>query len=86
MNVLPGLSLLSPSEFSTPDIQIENHFSLYLVHPFSEQARAWLEENVQADAQWFGGALVVEPRYVADLLEGMLAAGLTLACEQARAQ
>jgi len=69
-----------------PDFGIQNHFSVFLICPFSERARAWIAEFVQPDAQCLGSALVVEPRYVAGLLEGMLAAGLTMACEQGRAQ
>lgn len=48
---------------------VENHGSLYLVRPATDAAREWLEEHT--DGQWFGGALVVEPRYVVDLLDGM---------------
>jgi hypothetical protein len=77
----PKSTCRSHPESVTPDIQVENHLSLFLIRPLSERARAWIAGNVQTEAQYFGSALVVEPRYVADLLEGMVAAGLTLVQE-----
>jgi hypothetical protein len=47
-----------------------------LFHLTTPEASAWVEENVTAEAQFFGTALVVEPRYVADLIHGMHEAGL----------
>lgn len=61
------------------DVRIENHGSLYLLRPISALARQWLIDNVGTpndEVQWFGGALVVEPRYVSDILVGVRAAGL----------
>ena len=55
------------------DFRIENHGSLYLVRPLTKPATRWLEDVT--DAQWFGGAAVVEPRYLAPLVEGMWDAG-----------
>jgi hypothetical protein len=56
---------------TTPHVRLENHGSLILVHPLTEAARTWLEEHT--DGTWFGLALVVEPRYLADLLRGLKA-------------
>jgi hypothetical protein len=50
--------------------------SLFLVHPLSDAAKQWIEENVQEDAQWFGRYLVVEHRFIRNLVTGMLEAGL----------
>lgn len=61
------------------DVEVENHGSIVLVRPVTADASAWIDENVSDEAQWFAGALVVEPRYVAHLLDGMAAAGLTVA-------
>ena len=46
------------------------------LRPVTDAGREWLDENVSDDAQWFGGALVVEPRYVADIVVGMRQDGL----------
>jgi hypothetical protein len=42
------------------------------------EATEWLHVNVQEDAQWFGGALVVEPRYVANLVDGLSEEGFAV--------
>jgi hypothetical protein len=55
------------------DFTFINHGSIWLVRPATPELREHLEANVSDQAQWFGGALVVEPRYVdtlADALQG----------------
>jgi hypothetical protein len=49
-------------------MRVENHGTLFLFRPEAPAEREWLEEHT--DGTWFGGALVVEPRYVEALLEG----------------
>ena len=49
--------------------RIENHGTLMLVRPLVDNVTEWLDQHT--DGQWFGGALVVEPRYVEALVEGM---------------
>ena len=56
-------------------VTVENHGSLVLLRPSTQVMERWLRANVQDDAQWFGSALVVEPRYVAELLQGIRDAG-----------
>jgi hypothetical protein len=58
------------------DVHVVNHHSIVLFHLTTPEASAWVEENVAGEAQFFGMALVVEPRYVADLIHGMHEAGL----------
>lgn len=65
----------SPTK-SEPDVIVENHFSLLLFRLLSASAKSWVDQNVQEDAQFFGGALVVEPRYAQNLIEGMRESGL----------
>ena len=54
---------------------IENHGTIVLVRPLTPDVKAWLEENVEEAAMWYGGALVVEPRYVEGLIEGLIEEG-----------
>lgn len=62
------------------DVVIENNGSVVLVRPLSDRAFAWIQENVHVEQwQWFGRAVSVEPRYVADLVAGMQADGLVVA-------
>jgi len=41
-------------------------------------AQDFVDETVSGDAQYFGGALVVEPRYAQALAQGMIDAGLAV--------
>jgi hypothetical protein len=59
----------------TADVHIVNHHSIVLFHLNTPEASQWVQENVSGEAQFFGTALVVEPRYVADLVAGMREAG-----------
>ena len=54
------------------DVVVSYHGSICLVEPISDAAKDWIAENVDPNAQWFGNALVVEPRYVDDLVLGMI--------------
>jgi hypothetical protein len=58
------------------DVHVVNHHSIVLFHLTTPEASAWVEENVACEAQFFGTALVVEPRYVAALVAGMREDGL----------
>ena len=52
------------------------HGSIILVRPGDDDVRRWLEEHTEpVDALWLGGALVVEPRYLPDIVEGLVAYG-----------
>ena len=58
------------------DVRVVNNGSIVLFHLNTSEASNWVEENVSKEAQYFGNALVVEPRYVADLVAGMRHDGL----------
>lgn len=55
---------------------LQDEGTLWLVLPLTPVATDWLESNVEDSAMWMGGALVVEHRYVRDLVDGMVEAGL----------
>lgn len=61
------------------DAIITNHHSILLVRPLNEAACKWLRDHTNEDAQWFGGALVVEPRYLPAICDAMENDGLVLA-------
>ena len=59
------------------DITIVNHGTLAMVHALTKRAKFWLQDNVGTESwQWFGNAVAVEPRYVGDLVDGMVESGL----------
>jgi hypothetical protein len=63
-----------------PDVLIENHGTIFLVRPLSGVARAWVEEHIgQGNGyQPCWPTVVVEPRYLDDIIEGMRADGLAV--------
>ena len=63
---------------TNPDVTWSDHGSITLVTPHTEAAREWIDEFIQEDPQWYGRSLVVEPRYLDDLLEGMRGDGLVV--------
>jgi hypothetical protein len=58
------------------DASFEDHGSVWLVRPLTDEAKRWLADNIGEDAQWFGDALAVEPRFVQGVIEGMQLDGL----------
>ena len=59
------------------DVIVGGGGSIYTLTPLSDEAKAWIDENVESEGyQWLGSSLCVEHRYVADVVEGMQAAGL----------
>jgi hypothetical protein len=54
---------------------IDNHGSIALIRPLTADVRDWLQENTGEEAQWFGGALVVEPRYLEPLVAALIEEG-----------
>jgi hypothetical protein len=76
-NLPPGVTdRMIEDQIAHADFRVENHGSLVLVFPITQDAKDWLDENVRGEQQWFGSGLAVEPRYIADLIAGMYEAGL----------
>jgi hypothetical protein len=55
------------------DIVIENHGSIFLLRPISKSGREWLDQNIgdQNGFQPYWPTVVVEPRYIADVVNGI---------------
>lgn len=66
------------AEEHQPDVAVHNEGTLFLFRTLTDRARNWIAAHVQADALWFGDALVVEHRFAADLAQGMRDDGLLL--------
>lgn len=64
------------------DFTVRDHGSLVLVFPVSEAAEAWADEHVgnEETMTWCGG-IVVEPRYVVDIIDGAVEAGFAVEFE-----
>lgn len=63
---------------SEVDVNVQNEGSIVLVRPLSDAAKAWVDEHIPNDAQWFGNAFAVEPRYLDEIVFGMEQDGLNV--------
>jgi hypothetical protein len=62
------------SENSQPDFVIENHGSIFLLKPITPSALSWVEEYIGQDNGFqpnYPRAIVVEHRYIADIVTGI---------------
>jgi len=68
------------SEEIQPDFIVENHGSILLLKPLTPSAISWIEDHIgQEDAyQPYFPIVVVEPRYIADIVEGIQNDGLVV--------
>lgn len=59
------------------DFYVENHGTIYLLFPVTKAGKEWIRENgIEATAQFFGPSVVVEHRYIANIVCGIRADGL----------
>lgn len=60
------------------DIQVDWGGSIYFLRAVSDAGKAWIEANVEQneETQHWGGAIVVEHRYIMDIIIGARADGL----------
>jgi hypothetical protein len=67
----------SPTETEI-DFVLENHGSIFLLRPLTESARIWVDENVGPDNGFQPNypTVVIEHRYIADIVRGAIADGL----------
>jgi len=63
----------------TTDFNVVDEFSLFLLQPTTPEAGYWINEHIPDDAQYFDSAVVVEHRYIQDILDGITCDGLTWA-------
>ena len=74
LEVLSGLA-----QESKPDFTVQNEFTLFLLRPHTPAAQIWIDENLASEHLTFGGAVVIEPRYLDDILNGIRAHGFVIA-------
>ena len=62
------------------DFSLQHDCSICLLHPHTVAARAWVEDHIGADngyQPWFP-TVVIEPRYLRDILAGIQSSGLVV--------
>jgi hypothetical protein len=61
----------TPTPSPQVDFTVENYGSLVFVRCQNESAKKALVEFAEPDAQWFGDALAVEPRFIGGLVSSL---------------
>lgn len=61
-----------------PDFRFANHGSITLLTPITDAALDWVEENLSAERMNYGPAIVIEPRFAGEILDGLQGDGLTV--------
>ena len=78
---VPLPKAISSPAVDTPDFVLENHGSLFLHRPLNSAAKEWIQNHLPVDSpetQFWGDAIVIEPRYVAPIVDGIIGDGLVL--------
>jgi hypothetical protein len=60
------------------DFIVTDHGTIALLTPITDAAKQWVEDHLPEDRQTFGDSVVVEPRYLLDILHGINEEGLKL--------
>jgi hypothetical protein len=60
------------------DLLVRDEGSIYLLVPVTPAGQEWVDENLPADAPTWGTAIAIEHRYIADIVNGAIADGLTV--------
>ncbi len=70
----------SPTPDTAFDFSVENHGSIFLLHLHSDAAREWVEDYIGSDNgyQPYWPTVVVEHRYMADIVRGIQNDGLVV--------
>ena len=65
---------------TSPDFLVENHGSIFLLKPLTPSATSWVEEHIGQDNgyQPYYPTVVIEHRYVADIVAGIQNDGLAV--------
>jgi hypothetical protein len=58
------------------DLLINGYGSIYLLRAASHHGQRWIHRRISGDRQEWAGAIVVEHRYIGDIVRGALADGL----------
>lgn len=60
------------------DFILEDHGSIAVLTPVSDEAEDWVLAYLPEDAQQWGRGVVIEPRYLPPIIEGIEGDGLTI--------
>ena len=63
----------------TADLHLDNHGTISVLYPATPAADSWVEDHLPAAAIFWGTGVVIEHRFVRDIVVGIVEAGLAIA-------
>lgn len=60
------------------DFTLSDHGSVTILTALSSEGADWIDENLPDDVQMWGNGVVIEPRFVEAILDGLMTDGLTV--------
>ena len=60
------------------DFEVSNHGTIFIFTPLTPAGRAWVAEFLPQDAQQWAGGVVIEHRYISDVVLVAQRDGLTV--------
>jgi hypothetical protein len=58
------------------DFAVQDEGTIFLLIPNTDAAQEWIDEHIPKTAQYFGTAVVVEHRFIAEIVHGIQQSGL----------
>ncbi len=78
---MPNRTRIHNSSITELDFELENHGSLFLLRPLNSAATQWVQDHLpvnEPETQFWGDAIVIGPRYVTPIVDGIVGDGLVL--------
>lgn len=73
----PAQRFFATGEIHQPDFTVQNEGTIYLLRAISIAAQEWVADHIPDDAmRWTDNGIVIEQRYITDILDGIRADGL----------
>lgn len=60
----------------TRDFTVDGEGSIYILIPHTAEAKAWVAESLSDERMEWGGGIVVEHRYIVDLVHAIRTCGM----------
>ena len=66
-----GCGPLTHNHHPLPDFLVADHGTIFLLQPITDRALAWVREHLPPDSRHIGSSVVVEDRFIADIVTGI---------------
>ncbi len=73
-----GCGPLTHNHNPRPDFLLADHGTIFLFQPITALASSWVREHLPPDSPRFGSSVVIEYRFVADIITGIRNDGLVV--------